>query len=119
MSVPPKRPTKPKTINRRFAQRPKTALQAQKQTRTARSTGRAQPLTQSQAKALGAAARNQQTKAKPMTAQQAKLARVKALKAKQAKAAPKRQPGSNASKLARVRALKARQAAMRNRRGRR
>lgn len=44
MSVPPKRPTKPKTtINRRFAQRPKTAMQAQKQ---ARSTGKAQPMKQ-------------------------------------------------------------------------
>lgn len=74
MSVPPKRPTKPKTtINRRFAQNQANAMQAQKQ---ARSTGRKQPLTESQAKALGASARNKGIQARQVTP--AELSRIKA-----------------------------------------
>lgn len=49
MSVPPKRPTKPKTtINRRFAQRPKTAMQAQNQgrsTNTVKEPAKVKPVT--------------------------------------------------------------------------
>lgn len=58
MSVAPKRPTKPKTtINRTFAQRPKTAMQPQNQAvdknrqTQAKSTGRAQPMSMAQQRA--------------------------------------------------------------------
>lgn len=53
--------------------RPKTAMQAQNQ---ARSTGRKQPLTESQAKALGASARNKGIQARQVTP--AELSRIKA-----------------------------------------
>jgi len=86
MSVPPNRPTKPKTtINRTFAQRPTVnakPTQAQNQANAmlaqnqARSTGRKQPLTESQAKALGASARNRGIQARQVTP--AELSRIKA-----------------------------------------